>query len=286
MSHASTGNSSENTQYGPELIITGIPRSGTSFLCNLLHRFDNCVVLNEPAGLAATLEGASPPWGVPLLLRDRRADVLAGRPIENKVIDGQIITDTAIVDATQSYSPKVSSPGFVIGVKFNLPFLCRLPALRSVLPDARFVVCVRHPLDTIASWKGSFPHLRDARIAPLNIGGPRDPWLDAAQRRELGEIALMTDAAIRRAHWWRFLARLALQSLGHATLVRYEELALNPQEVARRILEGWPAGRERTAIEPSTIRRRRELLEESDIAAVNRICRETAMELGIPLDSD
>jgi hypothetical protein len=271
MSHPST----------PELIITGIPRSGTSFLCSVLHRFDNCVILNEPGGLAKTLEGASPPQGVPVLLRERREDVLAGRPILNKIIDGQLITDTALVDQTQSYLPTVSSADFVIGAKFTLPFLCRLPALKAVMPEARFVVCMRNPLDTIASWKGSFPHLRDALIGPLNIGGPRDPRLDENQRQELREIAGLKDVAIRRAEWWRFLGQLALRSRDSVILVRYEEMVLNPRATAKRILDGWPGGKEREAIEPSAIRHRRELLDESDVAAINRICTKTAVELGV-----
>jgi hypothetical protein len=271
MSHPST----------PELIITGIPRSGTSFLCGVLHRFDNCILLNEPGGMGKTLEGASPPMGVPMVLRERRADILAKRPILNKLMDGKLIADTALVDQTESYLPSVASADFVIGAKFTLPFLCRLPALRLAMPEARFVACVRNPLDTIASWKGSFPHLRDAVIAPLNIGGPRDPWYDASQRKELAEIAALKDAAIRRAMWWRFLAKLVLRSREDLILVRYDELVLEPRETARRILRDWPGGKEREAIEPSAIRSRRELLDDSDIDAINRICGETAAELGV-----
>lgn len=34
------------------IILTGIPRSGTSYLCGLLDKTDNSVVINEPNGMS------------------------------------------------------------------------------------------------------------------------------------------------------------------------------------------------------------------------------------------
>src|SRR5690606_34178154 len=59
----------------PELLITGIPRSGTSYLCNVLHRFENCVVLNEPEEISRPLRKEPIPYGVGTFCRDVRRDV-------------------------------------------------------------------------------------------------------------------------------------------------------------------------------------------------------------------
>jgi bifunctional non-homologous end joining protein LigD len=137
-----------------DLIVTGVSRSGTSYLCNLLHRFDNCVAINEPLEVIAVLRAEETPWGLEAYYRTLRADIRAGCRIENKLRRGR-------------YRPKVAADDFVLAVKNTREFLFRLEALRQVMPAARIVACVRNPVDTIASWKGSFRHLHEADVGPF-----------------------------------------------------------------------------------------------------------------------
>jgi hypothetical protein len=267
----------------PELIITGIPRSGTSFLCNLLHRMSNCVILNEHPETVATLNNGKSPFALAHFLRDRRRDVITGVPIANKLEEGRIAQDTAKHNETQLYSPRVQSANFVLGVKETLAFVNRIPMLRQILPNARLVACVRDPLDTLASWKGSFPHLNIADVVRQPVGNPIDPWLTVRQQQELRAIAGVVDPISRRAAWWRYLANLILQSRDHLILVRYEDLVTNPRQVLAEILDGWPAGEEIEPIEPSEIRRRHELLTAEDVLAVGAICQEPARALGLKI---
>jgi hypothetical protein len=264
----------------PEIIITGIPRSGTSYLCHLLHRMSNCVVLNEPPEAIPLLRNTKTPLALANFLRDRRRDVLLGIPIANKVESGQIIQDTAKLDKIETYTPQVDSPNFVLGIKETLPFLMRLPMLRQIFPNARFIACVRNPFDTIASWKGSFAHLNIAEVVRQPIGNPIDPWLTVRQQQELRAIAAIIDPASRRAAWWRFLANLILESLDRLILIRYEDLVTNPRQALAKILDGLPAGREVAPIEPSSIRRRRELLGQDDLLAIRALCAQPAQALG------
>lgn len=118
----------------PEIIISGIPRSGTSYLCHLLHCMSNCVALNEPPEAIPLLRNTKSPLALANFLRDRRRDVLLGVPIANKVEGGQIIQDTAKLDKFETYTPQVDSPNFVLGIKETLPFLTRLPMLRQIFP--------------------------------------------------------------------------------------------------------------------------------------------------------
>jgi len=137
---------------GPDLLITGISRSGTSYLCNLLHRFDNCVALNEPAEILSLMTTEEVPWSLPLFYRERRRDILAGKPIENKLLDGEVVEDTAVYQTRHEYHPNVASADFVLAVKNTREFLLRFGAVRRVMPSALAIACVRNPFDTIASW--------------------------------------------------------------------------------------------------------------------------------------
>ena len=268
----------------PELIITGIPRSGTSYLCNLLHRFDNCIILNEHKDDIPILKDAKLPFAFANFLRDLRRDILSGVPIANKLEDGQITQDTAKNNRMQQYSPPVTSANFVLGVKETLAFISRIPMLRQILPNARIVACVRNPLDTIASWKGSFPHLNIADVVRQPIGSPIDPWLTARQQQEVRAVAGIGDPTSRRAAWWAYLANLILQSRDQLIIVRYEDLVTNPSKILGQILHDWPAGVESEPIEPSVIRCRRELLTNDDVLAVRALCHAQARALGLSIE--
>ena len=110
----------------PELIITGIHRSGTSYLCNLLHRLDNCVILNEPVEAPAALMEANLPWGVARHFRNVRRDVLAGTPIKNKLADGKVTQDTAVAGEVGEYFPQITGEDFILGMKATVAFLSRI----------------------------------------------------------------------------------------------------------------------------------------------------------------
>jgi hypothetical protein len=267
----------------PELIISGISRSGTSYLCNLLHRYSNCVVINETPELHRSL--ADPiPWGLARTYRQIRADVLDGRPVQNKLERGSVTSDTALNEELGFYSPAVDNDGFVLGTKNTLAYLHHLNRIRRAMPEARIVVCVRNPLDTIGSWKTSFPHLRDANFAIRPAGNLKDRWLPDPLLEELREMEAMKDLAVRRARHWHFLAQRVLDSLHSVILIRCEELVTNPRPVLTRILRGWDAGMPRQPVLPSEIRRRREALTDEDLSAIFAICSQPAAELGLSME--
>jgi hypothetical protein len=264
------------------LIITGLPRSGTSFLCNLLHRFDNTVILNEPEGISRPLRRVPIPFGVGTFFRDIRRDVLEGRPIHNKLRDGKVTDETMQANEQTEYTPRVTDAEFVLGAKSPLGFLGRLRVLRRAMPHARIVACVRNPFDTLASWKTSFAHLASADVARQTHGGLRDPFLMSSDRVALKEVAAIKSIAWRRAAWWRYLAQLLLDATPDLILVTYPTLVTRPRWVVDRILDGFNAGVLREPIEPSTIRAaKRSNLDEEDLQAIRALCGETAAALGV-----
>jgi LPS sulfotransferase NodH len=269
----------------PDLIITGIPRSGTSYLCNLLHRVENCIVINEPPEIFEPLINQSVPWGIATFYKDIRRDILDGKPIKNKLQNGRLIEDTMLKDKITSYMPKVTASEFILGTKNTLSYLSRIDAIQRAMPYARIVACVRNPIDTIASWKTSFPHLKNADINSFPVGHPDDPWLCGWQQKALKYIAGIEDAAERRAVLWRYLAELILAQARNLILVRYEELTANPVAVIERIFQGWDTDgphRSKEAIAPSQPRRRkRAMLDKKDIQAIRAICTQSAAELEV-----
>lgn len=265
-----------------DVLITGIPRSGTSYLCRLLHEVDNCVVINEPASIFAPLQSAEGFAGFPLVYRDLRRDIEAGKPVENKVRDGKVVEDTRLLDQRETYLPRVENADFLLATKNTLAYLARLAVLRETLSHALIVACIRHPLDTIASWKTSFDHLASAQVEGFPIGHPQDPWLSPAHRQRIQEIAAMPQLSMRRALLWRALAELMREERDRLLVIRYEDLVADPAAELGRILNrvGLSA---HPAPTPSIPRSKREALDEADEEAIRDLCAQAAGWFGYTL---
>jgi hypothetical protein len=265
----------------PTLVITGIPRSGTSYLCNVLHRYSNCVVVNEPAEIFPPLAESEVAWEIARFYGQIRSDIWWKKGIANKLHAGTVADDTAGKHEVANYIPEVDSYDFILGTKNTLAYLARLDALQRVMPEARIVACVRNPYDTIASWKATFPHLREVNLQKLPVGHPDDPCLTGWERRALKVVLDTEDLAQRRAIWWNYLAERILERGRSVMIVRYPRLVMEPEAVAEEICRDWPKGSLRDPIEPSRVRQKRDQLEDRDKQAIGAICSQTAAELGL-----
>jgi hypothetical protein len=271
---------------GGDGLITGIPRSGTSLLCRLLDGLPGQAVINEPAEIFAALDGTPRPWGVPILYREWRRRILAGEPIDNKVVAGRVVDDTALVDERVPHVTTVAGEDFVLWTKNTLAYAARLPQLADVMPEAAVVACVRHPFDAIASWIETFPHLRDADVDRFPLGGTADPLLAAPQQRDLAAISVCTDPPLRRALLWRHLAGMLLACRRDLHVVRYEDLTADPRGPLTRILgPGFPH-QAHDAIPALAPRSRRAALTAADVEAIADVCMEPAAALGYDLHVD
>lgn len=271
----------------PRGVITGIPRSGTSHLCGVLHTLPNHVVINEPRAVFAALTAARQPWGLAQLYGDLRRAILAGEAIENKVRDGAVIEDTAVRDAWSLYHPRVSRDDFALWTKNTLAYAARIDGIHEVLPDAPIVALVRHPLDTIASWKTTFPHLREASVEAFPVGSPHDPFVMPQAGERLRRISDCTDLSLRRGLLWAHLAETFLAQGPAVLLTRYEDLMAAPAAVIGDILRrlahaSWDVPLDR--LQPRAPRTtKRAILDAADIEAVQTACGETAHRLGYDL---
>ena len=267
-----------------DLIVTGIPRSGTSHVCKTLDSFDNVAVINEPALLFEGLRYAADPWTVPLLHADLRARIDAGEHVPNKLdCRGELTEDTAVQETLAGYSPRLRDGQWLLATKNTLAYMARLEGILRLMPHARVVACVRHPLDTLASWKGTFSHLAEGDPSALPVGGLADPFLPAHLRDGLQGIVRLTDPAMRRAAWWRLLAAEILRWGDRIEIVRYEDLIADPAAGMRQLLGPLTgvAGTPAEPLRPSLVRTaRRQCLDEADWRAVAMLCGSVAEAFG------
>jgi hypothetical protein len=270
----------------PDILITGIPRSGTSYLCTQLHNLKDCVAINEPEDIFRILPE---PAGIPTMrgyYDELRRRIVAGEPVANKISEGKLIEDTAVVFAEALYRPVVSSEHFVLATKNTLGYLARLPYLLEAMPDALFIACVRNPLDTLASWKSTFNHLSGATVRELRLGYVDDPHLSSEARARLQRIDQESRLEVRRALFWSHLAHILLDHRDRLFVLRYEDMVADPQgrlEQVYAALKDAPPFVPEQPFVPSSARSKRQVLNEQDYAAVLEHCGEVAACFGYDL---
>ena len=221
-----------------DFLITGLPRSGTSMLCNLLHQGKDVVVVNEPQEVFAALQHDERCLPLARFYRELRTKVLLQQGIQNKLDDkGRVIEDTKTKDSRQLYYPTVDSPQFFLGTKNPLAYLTRLRMLCDAFPDMPKIVTVRDPFHLINSWKASFAHLRDIDLTTIPFTDTADELLDGMQRKYLQAVRRETFLPARRALYLRYLAALIHRDKHRVLVVRYEDLASFPQRELKRVTD-------------------------------------------------
>ncbi|MEZ5672035.1 MAG: sulfotransferase [Thiotrichaceae bacterium] len=271
----------------PEAIITGIPRSGTSYLCKILHQVKESVVINEPQEIFNYLHYGQQPWQFANFYRDLRRNIIEGVPIENKIREGEVVEDTRIHDVRVAYSPLVTRDDFLLTTKNTLAYMARIPQIKRVLPEALIIALIRHPLDVIASWKKSFSHLEQAMVTTFPVGYPNDSMLNSWQRQQLQEIAHTESALLRRALLWRYLAMCLLEYQAWLHLVKYEELVMQPCEHVEKILQQLPNAPPLLWIQSpqaSQIRQQRDVLDSQEKQVINAVCGQIAQQFGYVIE--
>lgn len=266
-----------------DIFVTGIPRSGTSYFCTQLHNLKDCVAINEPEEIFQILPDPKNITAMRAYYAQLRMAISSGEPIVNKISNGKLIEDTAIVCTDEAYRPTVSSSQFILATKNTLAYLARLPYLLAAMPDAIFVACVRNPLDTIASWKTTFGHLSGATVRDLRLGYLGDPYLSDEAQARLRQIDEESRPEVRRALFWSHLAQIILEHRDRLILLRYEDLVMNPETTLQDLfqrLRGAPDFIPSTPFVPSSIRSKRLGLNELDRSAIFEHTREAARLLG------
>jgi len=260
------------------LIITGIPRSGTSYACAQLNRVINTVIVNEPEEIFGILRnGSSTELGS--FYAYTRGCIRNRVPILNKIVNGRYIEDTSQGDVRSYYTPEVQDDDFILGTKNTLVYLASLHKLGAQLPGATVIAFVRHPHDCIASWKKvNFPHIRNA--SPLFL----KDYLDPAAITEFTGICLHPELASRYALLWNFLALRIMSFSDDIVLYRYEDFVTQPEHYLDRLYRRM--GRELhpgAPIAASQPRRHENKLSVLELDRIHRYCAGSAARFGYTL---
>jgi len=272
---------------GSDIIITGIPRSGTSYLCGLLDKVKNNVVINEPESMSFHLSEESEPRAVASYYQAVRESILSGKEIKNKMLGGKIIEDTAFSQNFEMYHPSIENNNFSLCTKNTLGYLSRLDKFQAIMPKSPIFACIRNPVDTIASWKTTFDHLKKGLLATdFLIGSKKDIYLSEWQKERVTFIAKEDSEVRRRALIWAYLAEWIWMNRDRLIIVNYNDVVLTPETITKCILsETGNIFELDSAMKSSKIRTdKRQYLDEEDFAAIEEYCFPIAKKMGL-LDS-
>jgi hypothetical protein len=215
------------------LLMTGVPRGGTTLACQLLGRCRDAVALFEPMDVA-TLPGDRPAAldAIAAFCGDARASLLADGTAPSKQREGAV-PDNPFGDergangrrAVQVALGRIRvepppTPGFTLVVKHNAAFAALLPELAGRFET---LAIVRHPLSVLASWNSVDLPVRDGRVP---AGERLDSALAAALQAQPDRLA--RQLVVLDWFFGRFAAHLPADRV-----LRYEDIVASQGAVLR-----------------------------------------------------
>ncbi len=160
---------------GTDIVLTGLPRSGTTLACKLLSAAPQVLALHEPLSIGAiptdTIAAAAT---VQRFFAEIRATVLSKGTAPSRLVNGEVpdspfpepSPDTLLRDMpADSARGTVAAPsnirsGFTLVIKHPAAFTALLPELSQRLPC---FAMVRNPVGVLASWSTCNAHFRRGR---------------------------------------------------------------------------------------------------------------------------
>lgn len=223
------------------VILTGIPRSGTTLAAALVDSLPDCVCLNEPYWQTdAKLDGNAERlanW-----LKDDfariRAHLLAEHPVpDRRQEDGKPLTDFFNAGQPQG---KISlfiraglTDNFTLAMKHNALYLAALPQLAR-MKAFTIIALLRHPVDTIASWRRLSLPISSGRMPHAALYWPEVKILTENRDDVLTKQIKLYDLICQRLS--------ALKETIH--LVPYETLVINPDILCTHLGHDGPMAKE------------------------------------------
>ena len=212
----------------PDVILTGLPRSGSTLTCHLLNRCADTIALHEPipmADLARDFSGDALVAEVARFYADTRRLLLETRRAVSKRVDGRVPDNTfgearggsdnlrrsLASHGEVSFEGKELSPDFTLAIKHNAGFAAMLDGLQG-----RFACfgIVRNPLAVLASWNSVNLAVQQGHV-------PVGERIDVGLRDALASIDDRTERQLYVVEW--FFERFG-RLLPRASILRYEDM--------------------------------------------------------------
>lgn len=267
------------SQDNKNVVLTGIPRSGTSYLCSLLSKYNDCFVLNEPSEIVRPINRQPTPYGVKGFYAETRKNIRLDKPIDNKHNEGALVTDTTKDDQRTPYSKADLSKSFHLYTKNTLGYMFGLERLKQTMPNSMIIALFRNPVDTIASWKNSFEHLRTSKPLELKTVRVQSRWLNKKEGLDLVKINACEDNILRRALFWNFLAIRLIKNAHLVKLFHYDDLILKTNSTLNQIRSLSFQEQIDIKLNSSDIRTKRAELDDFEIETIEAITMNTYSQL-------
>jgi len=251
---------------GPDILLTGVPRSGTTLACRLLGECPGVIALNEPMAADLFADRASALAAVDQCFREFRASLefqgrapartAEGRITDNAYSEGDRERKLIVRRTTLTFDPK-PEPGFTLILKHNAEFTLLFPEITRHHPC--FAI-IRNPLAVLASWASVDIAASRGRISKADRLLP-------ALHLELEGIPGLLDKQLRILAWYFHQFRL----LPPDQVLRYEDIVASQGALLEKITGApvpghWQlAGRNRNPLyDPAAIRAAAQLLLEGN----------------------
>jgi hypothetical protein len=222
------------------VILTGLPRSGTTLACFLLNKLDNTVALHEPLDLRGLLgrgrhEAACA--GIATAFSDMRKSILTKRIAISRHVDGVIpanhVPDEVLASGLRedraSKGPiQIDKPlarDFLLVIKHPVPFTALIESLNARFP---YYAIIRNPVFVLGSWNSVAMSFRDGHA-------PNAERLDDALRAALASIE---DRIERQIHLLAWFYEKYDRVLPRSRIIRYEDLVASGGKALTAITPG------------------------------------------------
>jgi len=223
----------------PDVLVTGLPRSGSTLVSALIDGLPDAVCLNEPAwqpGLLSKHTLDILPF-CKWLIGDygwTRQLLLNQEPVSDfRATDGSPVLD-GLYDLRQKRNDKDEpesvvfarpdlSPDFILGMRHHTLYTSILPTLVK-FGKLKIIAVIRHPFDVLNSWR-QLPMPLIGRGKPHGIARfwPEALAITEEKLEAADMLVQLYDAYIQRYHELR----------EHITIVKFEDVIDDPTSVSR-----------------------------------------------------
>lgn len=215
--------------------ITGIPRSGTSYFCSLLDKYDSNLIINEPKEVIFPLNKQSTPYGIKKYYKKIRHDIYLNKSIQNKHTQGKLTQDTLKQDDRTEYRKDNLTKDFNLFTKNTIVYLLGIERIKALMPDSQIIALFRNPVDTIASWSTGFEHLQKAKPFDIKTFRLQQQFLSTDDVEILNQINETNCIWTRRCMLWNFFAQRLIKNNHQIYLINYEKMVTNPNPLMNHI---------------------------------------------------
>lgn len=208
--------------FSNDILLTGIPRAGTTLAAAYLDAQPNSVCLNEPDWQHphASLDASGFAQAIKEDFAAVRKKILMREPVmDRRAPDGSALTNYYESGTKNAFEmvPLVRrdlTPLFTLGMKHNGPYLAVLPELVA-LDHFEIRAIIRHPLPVLRSWR---------RLSlPVSRGEMPNATPYWPEMRELTQSSI--PLLEKQARMLELMFARLLDNANHLTLQRHEDMA-------------------------------------------------------------